>query len=416
MEEKEPLSAGVPPSGGGPARAYAAMLCDGLAPKWKRQTHSELGMVTKPRLRLMACAAGVKSALVLAIGLFLLVLLRLARSDEGSVDADALPLTGPAQLPAANGSSLEKVVWDSPSPPPLHPSPSMPHLPPPPPPPPPPPSRPPSPSPPPPNRPPSPSPPPPLPPSPRPPPSPPAPPPAPPPPPVTAEYLSARFAGGRASNDLAEAGVLVHTFDMTETADTQNHVWEPCPPTSWCSKYNDRLPASLINARLPYVYQQNGGLVISPQRRHVACSYFHDGGTMQKFCTREDSPAGQAGRPIPKGCVPGCADKDTSEPNWCDVRTMTWASGELYNCAWRPSQTELMLQHHFQQPESYNEVVVDANEWRRHLPATLEAIFYTHDASRARQVHAQFLRAYPGAWVPLLKLNVHGGHRAFTPG
>ena len=97
---------------------------------------------------------------------------------------------------------------------------------------------------------------------------------------------------------------------MTETADSQSHVWEPCPPTSWCEKYNDRLPASLINRRLPYVYQQNGGLVISPQRRHVFCSYFHDGGTMQKFCAKDGS--------APEGCVPGCSDKDTSQPNWCE--------------------------------------------------------------------------------------------------
>lgn len=63
-----------------------------------------------------------------------------------------------------------------------------------------------------------------------------------------------------------------------------------------------------------------------------------------------------------------------------------------------------------------NEVVVDAETWRQHLPATVEAIFYTQDAKRAQQVHAAFLRAFPGVWLPLLKLDVHGGQHAFTDG
>ena len=316
----------------------------------------------------------------------------------------APPATAP-RSPAPHPAQDAPCPPPSPSPPPSSPVPPPPTLPPSPWRPPPSPSRPPPATPPPP---------PPLPPLPHPPPSPPAPPPAPPPPPVTAEYLSARFAHGRVSNDIEAAGVLVHTFDMTETADTQNRVWEPCPPTSWCAKYNDRLPASLINARLPFIYQPNGGLIIAPQRRHILCSYFHDGGTMQKFCRKEDLPA--SAQPAPAGCVPGCSEKDTGAPNWCDLSTMTWASGALYNCAWRPTQTASMLQHHFEHAESYNEVVVDAEMWRRHLPATLEAIFYTNDASKAREVHAQFTRAYPGVWVPIVKLNVHGGLRAFTPG
>ena len=46
----------------------------------------------------------------------------------------------------------------------------------------------------------------------------------------------------------------------------------------------------------------------------------------------------------------------------------------------------------------------------------MEAVFYTKDAARARQVHAAFHAAFPGATVPLVKLNVHGGAMAFTDG
>lgn len=61
------------------------------------------------------------------------------------------------------------------------------------------------------------------------------------------------------------------------------------------------------------------------------------GGTMEKLCDRNATAA---------GCKPGCTfDSDLGRPKWCDPRQAGHAGGDVYSCAFRPSNTGAMLRH-----------------------------------------------------------------------
>ena len=181
---------------------------------------------------------------------------------------------------------------------------------------------------------------------------------------------------GEPNADLSKAGVLVHAFDNTEAFDPGP--WLPCPESEWCRQFGDRISASVINQRQPTVFTQStAGLVLSPQT-DIHCSYVADGGTMSKFC----------GPGAPAACVPGCADRTTGEPAWCET-----GSVNIWDCAFRPTDVEVMLRHHRnERATAYNEVVVDPRNWEQRLPEMLLAIRDMHPeqndtpTSRRRQV------------------------------
>ena len=101
--------------------------------------------------------------------------------------------------------------------------------------------------------------------------------------------------------------MLLHMFDNTEGANTPP--WLPCSPDDWCGKFSDRISASIVNNAIRVTFASSrGGVVLSPTANNILCSYFSDGGTMNKFCEP----------PAPAGCVPGCANQYTSEPAWCN--------------------------------------------------------------------------------------------------
>ena len=140
--------------------------------------------------------------------------------------------------------------------------------------------------------------------------------PSPPPPPeplapyvwrgTTVGELNARFKNGGASSELAKTGVLLHMFDKTEGLDSP--AWLPCRADDLCGQFSDRISASIVNAAVRVTFASNrGGIVLSPTASNIHCSYFSDGGTMNKFCKP----------PAPAGCVPGCANSLTSQPEWC---------------------------------------------------------------------------------------------------
>ena len=71
--------------------------------------------------------------------------------------------------------------------------------------------------------------------------------------------LNSRFHHGTPSNDLAQAGLLVHSSDGLwnpgrETSTKDLSLWLPCKPGDWCGAYADRLSAALVNQRLPYPF------------------------------------------------------------------------------------------------------------------------------------------------------------------
>ena len=221
--------------------------------------------------------------------------------------------------------------------------------------------------------------------------------------------LNKRFYNGVASNDLAAAGVVVHCFDTSSNPIRAGlDLFRGCATTS--SQYfpgaacADRISASIISEKLPEIYGgcEKGGLILAPDLGNVFCSYFNDGGTMQKFC----------GKNAPAGCVPGCADTLTSKPNWCDGKQALNIAADIYSCAFRPNETYAMLQHHIKFGGAYNEVVINANRWRSRLPDGLDGIFFRAggDEKLARAVHRTFSSTYHSAMrskraLPLLRLD-----------
>uniref|UniRef100_A0A7S0P0A4 Uncharacterized protein n=1 Tax=Calcidiscus leptoporus TaxID=127549 RepID=A0A7S0P0A4_9EUKA len=79
----------------------------------------------------------------------------------------------------------------------------------------------------------------------------------------------------------------------------QHSEWLPCYD-GWCWEFSDRFSGSIINKRLPHIFDDNRpGFVLQPEAAGEAflCAYFRDGGTMDKKC----HPPG-----VTSSCVPGC--------------------------------------------------------------------------------------------------------------
>ena len=218
------------------------------------------------------------------------------------------------------------------------------------------------------------------------------------------EQVNARFRWGAPSNDPNEAGLIVHQFDGQEAHPKR---WLPCPSTkTWCAKFRDRFAASLINAQLPYVFNDAGGLIFRmfpSSANRIFCSFGGDGGTMTNMCR----PPGETAT-----CLPGCwRDK----PNWC---TPT----KTYQCAFKPGDLGMMQHSHLTQrdPAHYNEVILSTEHYVRHLPRSLEAMFVqdlqSSDYHDTRRAHSLLLEEYglTAQDIPLLLFNQHNLHTPFT--
>ena len=69
------------------------------------------------------------------------------------------------------------------------------------------------------------------------------------------------------SGDVEGAGVLLRQFDKNNAL---KEPWLPCPqegPDSWCAKFSDRWSALMMNALVPHLYDNNGGVVLAPTAR-----------------------------------------------------------------------------------------------------------------------------------------------------
>jgi hypothetical protein len=181
--------------------------------------------------------------------------------------------------------------------------------------------------------------------------------------------LNKRFHGGHASNQLAEAGVLVRNFDGTTVS---GQPWLPCPREiqNGCAIRGDRFPGTLINEQLPTVISYAPGFVISPSHVELLCSYHADGATDGKLC---DSPG------VSEECIPGCWKKSGwrwGEALWCERPSARNPRGIMYGCAWKREALSGMIESHLERgKKGYNEVVYDAEVWVANLPHTIEAIF-----------------------------------------
>jgi len=232
--------------------------------------------------------------------------------------------------------------------------------------------------------------------------------------------------------DAIVAPCRIHHFDNQGNTEKP---WLPCPEICygqpcWCANVRDRLSASILNARLPKSggqipnYSQvnvnaAAGLVLNPAFTRVLCAYPYDGGTAGRTC----DPVG-----VSQSCVPGCFqfDREGGGPGWCDE------DNRGSSCAFKPNKMADMMESQRNVPWSggvstYNEVVIDMEQWLAWLPQSIEAVWFLKSGNCyaggsmlceqfARRVHAQLLQQYgvTDKDLPLLTLDVFNWDKPFA--
>jgi len=180
------------------------------------------------------------------------------------------------------------------------------------------------------------------------------------------DEINQRFLKAKASNDLGEVGIVIHTFDGLDDA---NQPWLPCQGADWCAKYSDRSSTSVIGAwttkqkdgTIGIFDSTRGGFIYAPAYTEVFCSYVGDGGSMNpdKACDGGEDD-----------CLPGCGFA-----YWCN-QTSDWGT-----CAFRKSNLTNMIERDMSSVYPYNEIVVSGKARVDNLPHTVEAIFYPKTAN-----------------------------------
>ena len=211
----------------------------------------------------------------------------------------------------------------------------------------------------------------------------------------SAEDLADIFKGGKPSNDLEKAGLLVHGFDGTEL--DADHKWMPCVE-GFCKGASKWWSTSLIN-RVHSATWGDNGLILSPSRTKMLCSHTCDFGSLYSGC-KASAPNGYQGKgiPFPKGHLKEMLERSMYEPG------LTGA---------------------------YNEVLIDMVDYQKNLPQAVAAFYYKGNAKgmeivAAAHAYVTFLDAFnlTAASVPLIKFNanmsggqamqdVSGGARGF---
>ena len=184
--------------------------------------------------------------------------------------------------------------------------------------------------------------------------------------PPVVQDLNARFNSAAASSNLAEAGILIHIWDGTESLRQKwrgcaHHTGDAMTDGDGCLKFGDRLSGSIFGASKPLFFGGAGGVLLRPAFNALLCAYGSDAGTK----AGEDTG----------GCAPPFCDPAIGN-GWCD------------GAPHRPEDLDHMLRWWYYHGSTYNEVVIDAAPLSEQLPQSIEAIYCD------RQVHAAFLSEY----------------------
>ena len=238
------------------------------------------------------------------------------------------------------------------------------------------------------------------------------------------DKINQRFRDGAPSNDLAAGGILIHQFDGADDSNPSGTPWSP---------FSDRISASMVYGKMrpderkniPIYSFSTSGIILSPQYNQMLCGYAYDVGSFSRQCW---------GAP---GCIPGCSVNGGLQ--WCQPGNDPWP------CAWHPdSLIHLMRSRenwrrygnkppdkYWDDHKFYDELIFDADYFRRHLPKSIEAVFFIHgdcwdvgDSANnnaaceeyARRAHANIVRHFrlkPGT-LPLLKLDLFNWNEPFT--
>lgn len=221
------------------------------------------------------------------------------------------------------------------------------------------------------------------------------------------------------TGEIADAGVLVHVIDGRENP---NEAWRPSVPSqpeqeeSWTEFYLKQ-SASFVYAGQAAGASDRG----IPLFGYGFGLIFRPGAVNRLFCGF-GSDAGGHGicHPVSEFCKPGCSS--TSTDKYCDPQTMREEpnnqAGTCDGLPWRMADFGTFLQkaafNGF-----YNEIIIDSRWWDRHLPHSVEFMYYgTADASVAintKAVHRHFLQKYKLTEdeFPLLQMDKNDWHAPF---
>ena len=205
------------------------------------------------------------------------------------------------------------------------------------------------------------------------------------------DKLNALFRHGTPSNNMSQAGLLIHNFDDTGYQHDALP-WIPCAEAA--CRYGRDWSASIVSRAIPALYGGTApaGLILSPSFARVKCSYYLDMHSDQFGCGHRPpemmpwDPLGDAGR-ISKQPYPANQTADM-----------------------------LVLSERIQEQggDTWNEVVVDASRYTRRLPGSLAAFYTRKNADgwtqlKTKSRYCQFLSQYSVGprHVPLLSLDVH---------
>ena len=252
------------------------------------------------------------------------------------------------------------------------------------------------------------------------------------------DRINERFRNGVASNDLQEAGILIHQFDSLDDVNPSGEPWRPYKG----NMQGLRISASMVNGHMqpdpPYGDSHAGGnipvyswglagLVLAPDVNRLACGYSYDVGSLGRDC----DPKTQ------EGCLPGCSNGP--QPVWCAEGTAPEDTGAP--CAWAASSLKACMEGRdslairglkpkhkkWDDHKYYSELILNADAYLSNLPASIEAVFFlrgmdcadVYDGPKcepyARKAHAAILDHFSMSpnQLPLLSLDLWNWDRPF---
>jgi hypothetical protein len=198
----------------------------------------------------------------------------------------------------------------------------------------------------------------------------------------TVEGINHLYRFGRPSNNVTEAGLLIHQHDNTERR--SESIYKPG------LKFRYHWATSLINQKMPGLYNKECGVILDPNAVRVLCSYYADFVSWTEGCNRRGLGLGgiQLTRrrwidPTPRLDQEVSKPRDTPYPPE-QLEDMMNMSLELQEEQVRRYGKAVQLRAFGDgEPEyerfwlgQYNEVLVDSEHYLSGLPNSLAAVFY----------------------------------------
>ena len=194
---------------------------------------------------------------------------------------------------------------------------------------------------------------------------------------------------GHPTNNISEAGLLIHQHDNTERKD--ENIYTPG------RKFRYHWATSLINRQMPGLYNHECGVILAPAEARVLCSYYADFVSWTEGCSRRG--LGQGGLRLTRrrwiDPTP-VLDHEVSQPR--DIPYPPEQLAEMMNMSVELQQAQLsdyemrmrkaVNLRQFRHGGSgeptaerfwlgqYNEVLVDSEHYRSSLPRSIAGVFY----------------------------------------